>query len=164
METKIQDIKNKIDEIIEQVKQEGYSSVDGIDCRGGGRNVKIINDFAVKFPKALRHNAWCDGHTQNLNELKVYLSCKHKRLVPIIDVHSGCLICKRVKPMSELIDEGKITESRAWDVIGEGMDELQGIIREYDLDEDDMDEIRNWGYDKEDNMFKCLDYGIAIHD
>lgn len=164
MKEKIEKVKLEIDKIIEKVKEEGYLSIDNMNCSGGGRNVAIIDGFAVKFPKVLKYNTWCDGHTQNLNELKVYLSCKHERLVPIIDVHSGCLICKKVKPMLELIDGRKISTSRAWDIIEEGMEELQGIIKEYDLDEDDMDELRNWGLDEEDGMFKCLDYGIAMHE
>lgn len=162
MKKKIEKVKLEIDKIFEEKESKGSF---GCDEEGGGRKVVFIGDFAVKFPIE-SGKIWCDGVTQNLKELEIYLNTKHENLVPIYGTHKGCLICKKIVDVYELFHDEEDTRSPE-DIdkeIKEGMSKLEEVIKEYDLERVDMAEYRNWGYDYEEDRFMCLDYGIVNHE
>lgn len=149
--------KKLIDELLSSNDPKDY-----IMYEGGGRTVFLINGFAVKVPEKAEEE-WIDGNIQNLKEAEIYFSTKHNALVPIYATHRGCLICKEV--IGDYVYLEEVTniklKSDIEKMIDSELESMKDLIKDFGLDEKEIKAIRNWGYDLEEERFKCLDYGIT---
>lgn len=132
---------------------------------GGGRDVLFLDNYVVKFPKE-GNNEFVSGTSQNLKELEVYMSTKHKSLVPVYGSHLGCIICKKVNdtPLDVYMSKYNLSESEAYkkldkDILDKLRD-LHSIIMNHSLAILDMSKHNSWGYDKDLDDIVCLDYGL----
>ena len=157
---KIEDVKK----IIEECELRLYETTDIEE--GGGRDVLILKDYVVKFHKEA-DSYFVNGSFQNLKELEIYLTTKHKNLVPVYASHLGNIICKRVNdmPLSVYMCKYDLNEEDAFEKLKKDIafkiQELMPIIEEHNLHLEDLNKISSWGYDKDIEDIVCIDYGFC---
>lgn len=126
---------------------------------GFGRTVILLDNIVIKDPIELE-NLEGGGCVQNLKELEVWLSTKHKHLNPIYTTHKGALICKRLDNDPYIsCSRHSIEPYEVDEIIERKVYELQDIIDKFGLSIEDLKKPSSWGFDYEDGELKCLDYG-----
>lgn len=158
----IKDIKK----IIEECELKIYNNDVYLE-EGGGRDVLILEDYVIKFHKEADFY-FVNGAFQNLKELEIYTTTKHKNLVPVYGSHLGNIICKKVNDMPLLAYMCKygLIEEDALEKLNKDIEikieELMPIIQEHNLYLYDLYKISSWGYDKDINDIVCIDYGYCL--
>ena len=139
--------------------------------RGAGRQIAVYKGYVLKFPVETG-DAAC-GVRQNEYEERISRLLEEDKdledAIPVINkvvyTYRGINVYKKLNTDLEfMINKAGV----------KNVDELQNHINvEYgwrlsclfdyeDLDEEDALRYKNWGYDEEEETFKCIDYGISF--
>lgn len=139
--------------------------------RGAGRQIVVYKDYVLKFPVetgdaacGVRQNEY-EEHITNVLEEDKDLEDAIPVINKVVHTYRGINVYKKLNTDLEFMMNKAGVKN---------VDELQNHINvEYgwrlsclfdyeDLDEEDALRYKNWGYDEEEETFKCLDYGINL--
>lgn len=147
-----------------------------VNAKGAGRLVIFHKEYVLKFPIALNDSA-C-GYLQNENELNIsdalkdetnlgFLDDATEIINPVLFSHRGINVYKRIEcDIKKLIAIANVKDKWELDefIINNYFSKLQCLFDYQNLDLEDLEFSKNWGYDYDSKSFKVIDYGISVQD